>query len=823
MEREEIGMLGSLIRFHTLVGLFIFHEIPIPYGGGAELGIERHAPHRAIKHGNADIENPLWATRGSSNLQSNESQLGFAISRTRGGRDEVVDEDTHGADENITEPCGCVDLDHDGGGFGIEEFFVHTENELLVPCGIGVTGEVGSGGETKLSQLGAFRVMSSSFPVLPTHMEDKYMKPPDSFQLSAARHLNADPASMRAASSKSHIRSGIHMFSTSSKCPSDIPLSSASQHDRQYQDFPFISRALRRDDTMPMLGTSLIQSDDTMPPKLSSHPEIHSSTFMSHPQESDDVSWGPDPFQDILSFPENDSVMNDQVESSTCYISDDSIKKTDFGEWVDQFMSVDDSPHPNWNQLLGDDNVADSDSNSKETQANKQHAPSGEVNALPTSVSNALQPKPRMRWTPELHEAFVEAVNKLGGNEKATPKGILNRMKVPGLTIYHVKSHLQKYRTARDKPESPRGTSERKSTLTKELKALDLKATTDITEALRLQMELQKRLHEQLEVQRKLQIQIEKQGKYLQMMFEKQIEMEDSKLKTSSSSLDGSTVLPSSPTLIDNSETLNDGREKSGMSSMIATTGEECCEDASTKQKEDEATDEQEVGDDQLVAPPATKRIFKLASALITVSTFSFSYLDALVPVALTTFPSVRFSTEFNTEELLSISRAGIGLSTSFWAAETCFIELVDRENNDSEDSSGAHVPLSFKSKSPHSSSDQSRRSLRSLEDDSWLVCTFKSKLTFLLAMQFDDPSSLVLNKLRFSFDVSFMVSPRARFSIGLIAVTCFLEPRDRENKESEDSSGSDFPLTLPSLSSSSSLFLSSSKLSAMALGPSLV
>ncbi|KAM0902010.1 hypothetical protein ACQ4PT_019557 [Festuca glaucescens] len=153
-------------------------------------------------------------------------------------------------------------------------------------------------------------------------------------------------------------------------------------------------------------------------------------------------------------------------------------------------------------------------------------------------------PKPRLRWTPDLHERFVEAVTKLGGPDKATPKSVLRLMGMKGLTLYHLKSHLQKYRMGKQSKKDTGFETSREGMCRQILLASNTFAAhgisfasalppnvpsagnnnmgeTPLADALRYQIEVQRKLHEQLEVQKKLQMRIEAQGKYLQTILEK--------------------------------------------------------------------------------------------------------------------------------------------------------------------------------------------------------------------------------------------------------------------------------------------------------------
>ncbi|KAL4598811.1 hypothetical protein ACB098_11G058100 [Castanea mollissima] len=159
-----------------------------------------------------------------------------------------------------------------------------------------------------------------------------------------------------------------------------------------------------------------------------------------------------------------------------------------------------------------------------------------------TGLVLTTDPKPRLRWTAELHERFVDAVTQLGGPDKATPKTIMKVMGVKGLTLYHLKSHLQKFRLGKqphkdlnDQAVRDASASEfqRDGAATSRIMGHHFNEYINIhhTEGLRTQMEVRRRLNEQLEahyiyvlwkkVQKHLQMRIDAQGKYMETILDK--------------------------------------------------------------------------------------------------------------------------------------------------------------------------------------------------------------------------------------------------------------------------------------------------------------
>ncbi|GKV18858.1 hypothetical protein SLEP1_g29184 [Rubroshorea leprosula] len=136
-------------------------------------------------------------------------------------------------------------------------------------------------------------------------------------------------------------------------------------------------------------------------------------------------------------------------------------------------------------------------------------------------------PKPRLRWTTDLHDRFVDAVTQLGGPNKATPKAIMRTMNVKGLTLFHLKSHLQKYRlgkqSGKDMGEGPKDASylldsPGTNNSPPNLLTPDMTEGYEVKEALRAQMEVQSKLHLQVEAEKHLLIRQDAERRYMAML-----------------------------------------------------------------------------------------------------------------------------------------------------------------------------------------------------------------------------------------------------------------------------------------------------------------
>ncbi|PHT31029.1 hypothetical protein CQW23_27366 [Capsicum baccatum] len=224
--------------------------------------------------------------------------------------------------------------------------------------------------------------------------------------VSGATSTSSNLIPSQAIPSASKSRTVGHLLSLTSGPHKDFNFCSTSSQESRQHNYPFISSKA---------------SAATCRSSLSS---IHSTSFDNWPIGNDSNSSGKDAYHDLINFPTNDPVQNGQVESLAVVMpSDNQAKRSDWQEWADQLINDDDDGGlgSSWNDILVDISPPEIKFlETSEVLACESHilpspaavvaaASSGQSCPVGSPSSTTALTKPRMRWTPELHEVFVEA------------------------------------------------------------------------------------------------------------------------------------------------------------------------------------------------------------------------------------------------------------------------------------------------------------------------------------------------------------------------------------------------------------------------------
>lgn len=184
---------------------------------------------------------------------------------------------------------------------------------------------------TLASDFGFPTTMSSSFPLLPTTLDERYHhKFPNSLWVSSGQELMNNPVPcqvfpLASGGSSSGFCNGMYV----------------SAHERN------ISQT--RQSVSRVSGEGQRQESSV---------ETQSLPVINQPQEQKDMSWSSDQLQGFFDFP----VPDPQAESSRAMvISEEVHSKSEWPDWANQLISVDDGLEPNWSELLGDPNVLNQD------------------------------------------------------------------------------------------------------------------------------------------------------------------------------------------------------------------------------------------------------------------------------------------------------------------------------------------------------------------------------------------------------------------------------------------------------------------------------